>query len=110
MVNIGETFKTGNAVVATLPVGTVLQVVGQGQLQVGVVPVGGLEEDIEGDEPFDPQPGDEIYIPSKDRVGLVVRAGMTIANFVKEGEILYLDNDEAVVRSVKVSDCEAVVS
>lgn len=108
MVNIGETFKTGNAVVATLPVGTVLQVVGQGQLQVGTAPLG-TNEDYEETEPFNPEPGDEIYIPSKDRYGLVMRAGMTVADFVKEDEILYVDKDEAVVRSVKVSDCEAVV-
>lgn len=99
MSTVGETFKTGNATVATLPVGTVLQVVGPGKLQIGTVAVAGASK------PFAPEPGDDIYIPAKDRTGVMVRAGVTVKGFLKDGEIFYVD-DEPCVRIVNIKDAQ----
>lgn len=103
-VNVGQVFKTQNATVQTLPVGTLLEVVGQGQLRVGVasLPKGGngLDNGQDNDlnEAFDPQPGDRIFIPTKNRYGTVVRAGSNVDS--GGHDFLYISDDEPVVRGI----------
>jgi hypothetical protein len=83
---VGQVFSTGNAVVRTLKAGTILEVVGNGQLEIVDVPT--------------PQPGDRIE--TKYGTATVVRRSDRIPAFEDEGEILYVADSDPVVRRLVV--------
>lgn len=87
---VGQVFSTGNTVVRGLQVGSVLEVVGQGQLKVVEVPFVPL------------QAGDRIK--SKYGFGTVVRVTSTrgadgvIEDLLDEGDVVYVADGTSVVR------------
>ena len=98
-VNVGQVFSTGNKVVSTLPVGTLLEVVGKGQVRVGIGSLPASSGNQAEPEAVNFEPGDRIFIQSKNRYGTIVRAGMNIEAEVGH-ELLYVADDSPVVRAV----------
>lgn len=81
---VGFQFVTGNAVVKSLEPGTILEVVGSGQLEVV-------------ESPFSlPQPGDRIE--TKYGMATVVRNSSRIPVSLNENEVLYVADGTNVVR------------
>lgn len=96
--SLGTVFSTGNEVVNTLPVGSVLEVVGQGELQVVDVPEVALQE------------GDRIR-DGKGRYGTVLRMttkGRRNDQFPDEGEVLYISDGTFIVRVAEASSLTKV--
>jgi hypothetical protein len=94
---MGKTFSTGNSTVATLPVGTILEVSGKGQLTVVEAPA--------------PEPGDRIlskYGPAT-VVRITNRDGLdeTFANAAGD-VVVYIADGTTVVRVADPSNVEAI--
>jgi hypothetical protein len=91
---VGEVFSTGNEVVAKLPVGTLLSVIGQGELEVVEIPE---------PEPVEAEPGDRIQT-KKYGPATVVRKSVMLDILLNEGEFLYVADADPVVRRAYASD------
>lgn len=102
---MNETFTTSNSTVRNLPAGTLLRVKGSGIVEI--LPEGHAA----GKQTLtaaDLEPGTAICIPSKKRTGVVVRAGRGLYDAVDDQHVLYLSDDEDVVRVADVSDVEVL--
>lgn len=89
----GDTFTTGNSVVADLPVGTVLTVVGDGELEITEVPA---------PEPVDVFAGSRIL--THHGAATVVRQSSRLDFELNEDEILYVADSDPVVRRIYASE------
>lgn len=98
---MGQTFNTGNSVVRTLPVGTLLEVSGYGQLSV-------VEADKDVIQPVeDLQEGDRIT--TKHGPSTVVRLTNRLSEIDLEGyDVLYIADDTSVVRVANYEDVEVI--
>jgi hypothetical protein len=90
---MGRTFETGNSVVATLPEGTVLEVVGPGLLEVTSQLTAA-----------DYKPGDRIVTKYGDAT--VVRQSSRLDFELSEDEILYVADEDPVVRRTTVDQID----
>lgn len=106
---MAESFTTGNEVIAKLPNGTLLEVVGQGEL--AIVPFeDGSDLDLIDDFGVDPAPtfapGDRIS--THHGPATVVRKSDRIDFDLSDGEILYVADSDPVVRRIFVSEVSAL--
>lgn len=103
MIKAGTVFTTGNATVAELPVGTVLTVVGPGEVEV---------TEIENSTSF--ELGDAIFVTNKNRYGFIVRGTNVngrLDGVLADGEHFYVGrdgDDRFVVRIAHEDNIEQV--
>ena len=95
MAKINEVFSTGNSVVAGLPVGTLIEVVGQGQLQVVELPV---KEFVAGDR-IVTKYGNSTVVDASSRFSY-------IDGFDPETQVLYVADGSFRVRAAAISSLQ----
>lgn len=83
---MAKIFSTGNSTVAKLAVGSILEVVGKGQLEV-------IEEVVER-----PEPGDRIDTKYGPATVVGVSSRLQVSGWDDENEVLYVADDQPVVR------------
>jgi hypothetical protein len=98
MANVGDTFKTGNAIVAELPVGTALVVSDEGELEILDIP----EDDVE-DEVVEVVPGVQ-FTSKRGNVATVVDLTTTggLNQAAGEGDVFYVEDGVNRVRRTTV--------
>jgi len=93
MASLNEIFKTGNSVINNLPVGSVLTVVGQGQLQVNSL---GSTEVFPGDR-INTKYGPATVVKPSSRFSY-------IDGFDPDDQVLYIADNTTVVRAISKSE------
>ena len=96
---VGTVFKTGNSTVAKLAPGTVLEIVGVGQVRVVSVPKPVFNV------------GDRVYVKSKGRYGRIFRAttngSASVAGMPPAGYQFYVSDDAPyVIRQASEADLQ----